>query len=90
MKMIDRETRGVFVIAATPFTEDGSLDFESTDRMVDFYLDCGADGLTILGVMGEAPKLSAEESAQFARHVLRRAADRARSAVASANRDHCL
>lgn len=71
--LIDRHTSGVYVIAATPFTGDGALDLESTDRMVDFYRDAGADGLTILGIMGEAPKLSSEEALTFARRVLARA-----------------
>ncbi|MBX9698920.1 MAG: dihydrodipicolinate synthase family protein [Acetobacteraceae bacterium] len=64
--------RGVFVIAPTPFAEDGALDLASTDRMVDAYLAAGASGLTILGVMGEAPKLDAAEALTFTARVLRR------------------
>ena len=64
--------RGVFVIAPTPFAADGALDLASTDRMVDAYLAAGASGLTILGIMGEAPKLDAEESLAFVARVLRR------------------
>jgi 4-hydroxy-tetrahydrodipicolinate synthase len=30
--------------------------------MMDFYLECGVDGLTILGVLGETPKLDADEA----------------------------
>jgi len=41
--------------------------------MVDFYLSCGADGLTILGIMGEAPKMTAEESIAIVRRVVARA-----------------
>ena len=37
--LIHRDTKGVFVIAATPFADDGALDLNSTDRLVDFYLD---------------------------------------------------
>ncbi|MCC6000355.1 MAG: dihydrodipicolinate synthase family protein [Pararhodobacter sp.] len=73
---IDRQSRGVFIIAATPFAQDGALDLASTDRMVDFYLDAGVTGMTILGIMGEAPKLAADESTRFARHVLDRVAGR--------------
>ena len=58
MPLLDESANGVFIIAATPFTDNGALDLESVDRMVDFYLDRGANGLTILGVMGEAPKLT--------------------------------
>jgi 4-hydroxy-tetrahydrodipicolinate synthase len=71
-KLIDRTTEGVFIIAATPFRDDGSLDLESADRLVDFYLDCGVSGMTILGIMGEAQKLAADEAQAFARHVLAR------------------
>ncbi|GIX14544.1 MAG: dihydrodipicolinate synthase family protein [Paracoccaceae bacterium] len=73
---IHRNSSGVFVIAATPFAEDGALDLESTDRMVDFYLQTGVSGMTILGIMGEAPKLSGEESRRFIRRVLDRVGGR--------------
>lgn len=67
---IDETAKGVFAIAATPFTDDGAIDFDSTDRMVRFYIDCGVAGLTVLGVMGEAPKLAPEESIAFTQRVL--------------------
>ena len=70
--VLDETAKGVFVIAVTPFTETGALDLPSTDRMVDFYLERGATGLTVLGVMGEAPKLTAAESRIVVRQVLRR------------------
>ena len=66
------EAKGVFVIAPTPFREDGALDLESTDHMTDAYLAAGASGLTILGIMGEAPKLDAAEAMDFVARVLRR------------------
>jgi 4-hydroxy-tetrahydrodipicolinate synthase len=71
--MLDETARGVFTIAATPFLPDGALDLESLDRMVDAYLARGADGLTILGMMGEAEKLSADEAVTVARRVIARA-----------------
>ncbi|NIX75056.1 dihydrodipicolinate synthase family protein [Microvirga terricola] len=61
---------GVYVICPTPFRSDGSLDLASTDRMVEAFLNAGATGLTILGIMGEAPKLAAEESFSYAKQVL--------------------
>lgn len=76
MTKLDRTAKGVYLIAVTPFTEAGALDLASTDRMVDFYLDCGVTGLTILGIMGEATKLTAEESRTFVKQVLARVAGR--------------
>jgi 4-hydroxy-tetrahydrodipicolinate synthase len=75
-RLLDESAKGVYIIAATPFADNGALDLESTDRMTDYYMRVGCDGMTILGVMGEAPKLSPEESAQFADRVLRRVAGR--------------
>ena len=69
---LDETAEGVFTIAATPFREDGALDLESIDRMVDFYVEKGASGLTILGIMGEAGKLSAEESVAVVKRVVAR------------------
>jgi 4-hydroxy-tetrahydrodipicolinate synthase len=74
--LIDRQTKGVFVIAATPFAEDGTVDFASIDTMVEFYIEKGATGLTILGVMGEANKLTPDESREVAAHIFRRVARR--------------
>ncbi|MEX0282483.1 MAG: dihydrodipicolinate synthase family protein [Arenibacterium sp.] len=60
--MLDETAQGVFTISVTPFLPNGAVDFDSLDRVTDFYLEKGATGLTVLGMMGEAGKLSAEES----------------------------
>jgi 4-hydroxy-tetrahydrodipicolinate synthase len=64
---------GVYAIAVTPFDPAGAVDFASIDSMMDFYAGCGVTGLTILGVMGEAPKLDAEESLAVISRVLAKA-----------------
>jgi 4-hydroxy-tetrahydrodipicolinate synthase len=71
--MLDVHARGVYVIAVTPFTDNGAMDAAGIDRMVDFYVGCGAAGITVLGMMGEAPKLTHEESVALTRQVVRRA-----------------
>jgi 4-hydroxy-tetrahydrodipicolinate synthase len=70
--MIQSDTRGVFVIAATPFTDSGAVDFAGIDSLTDFYLSFGIDGLTILGIMGEAHKLSQDEALAVMQRFLRR------------------
>ena len=72
MPRLDETAKGVFVIAPTPFREDGALDENSAERMTDAFLEAGASGLTLLGIMGEAPKLDAEEARRFVSLVLRR------------------
>ena len=53
---LDETAAGVFIISATPFSEDGALDLDSADRLVDFYIEKGVSGITVLGMMGEAQK----------------------------------
>ena len=71
--MLDASASGVYVIAPTPFHEDGRVDEASTDRMTDFYVEAGCTGITVLGMMGEAPKLDAGEALNVATRVIRRA-----------------
>ncbi|GJE01477.1 dihydrodipicolinate synthase family protein [Methylobacterium isbiliense] len=66
------DARGVYPIAPTPFLPDGRIDEASIDRITDFYGEIGATGLTVLGVMGEAPKLDGAESAAVASRFIRR------------------
>ena len=67
------DARGVFPIAPTPFFDDGTIDIASIDRLTDFYLACGATGITVLGQLGEAPKLEHAESVEVAAQMIRRA-----------------
>lgn len=52
---------GVYTIMPTPFQDDGKLDLESLEHLTKFLVSLGVDGLVVLGVMGEAPKLSQGE-----------------------------
>ncbi len=69
---LNEQADGVYIISATPFDDDGSIDYDSADRLVEFYIEKGVSGMTILGMMGEAPKLSAEEAMTFMTHILKR------------------
>lgn len=71
---LDATAKSVFPIAPTPFHLDGRIDTASIDRLTDFYLSCGSTGLTVLGVLGEAPKLDALEAIDVAARFIRRAA----------------
>lgn len=70
--LLDASARGVYTIAATPFTDAGEIDWASVDSLVDFYLSHGVHGMTILGILGEAHKLSDEEGAKLVRRFLTR------------------
>lgn len=63
---LDHTASGVFPIAPTAFHPDGRIDEASTDKLIDCYLKAGSTGVTVLGIMGEAPKLEPEESLAIA------------------------
>jgi 4-hydroxy-tetrahydrodipicolinate synthase len=67
---------GVCTITLTPFTEGGDLDLESIDSLAELYLDSGVHGLTILGIMGEAHKLSDAERSMVVGRYIEAARDR--------------
>ncbi len=70
---LEASAQGVYPIAPTPFETDGRIDFTSIDRLTDFYVECGSTGMTVLGVMGEAPKLEGAEALAVATRFIKRA-----------------
>src|ERR1700752_4287089 len=71
MKLSSAAT-GVYVIAPTPFHADGRIDEASIDRMTDFFIQAGVDGMTVLGQLGESPKMDHVESVGIVKRVLQR------------------
>jgi 4-hydroxy-tetrahydrodipicolinate synthase len=69
---ITAQAAGVYVITPTPFHPDGSIDLASVDRLCDFYARSGVAGTTVLGQLGEAPKLEHAEAVQVARRFIER------------------
>ena len=70
---LTHEAAGTFAIAPTPFHNDGRIDDQSIDRLTDFYAEAGCEGVTVLGILGEAPKLTGEEAEQIATRFVKRA-----------------
>src|SRR2546429_1184652 len=61
---------GVYNILPTPFLMDGSQDTDGLRRLTEAVLVAGVDGITVLGVAGEAQRLSAEERGRVLSTVL--------------------
>lgn len=72
---------GVHNITATPFMPDESLDLASLRTLLDFLAGRGADGALVLGVLGEADKLSDAERDQVLHTALEHVADRLQISV---------
>src|SRR4029450_1335555 len=70
---LTHKAAGTFAIAPTPFHDDGRIDDKSIDRLTDFYAEVGCDGVTVLGILGEAPKLEGSEAEDVAKRFVKRA-----------------
>lgn len=70
------EFTGVFPILATPFDDRENLDLDSLARLVSFMADAGVNGVTILGVLGEADRLLDAERREVIRTAVTAAAGR--------------
>src|SRR6202042_2789225 len=64
--------RGSLVAIVTPMTADGSPDWPAWDRLLDFHVDAGTDGVVIAGTTGESPALSLEEIEELTRRAVAR------------------
>ena len=67
---------GSIVALVTPFCADGSIDFAALERLVDFHLASGTDGILVLGTTGESSTMTDEEDLEVARCVVERVAGR--------------
>jgi 4-hydroxy-tetrahydrodipicolinate synthase len=67
---------GVLSITPTPFDDQGQLDAAGLPRLVEFFINCGVTGLTLLGLMGEAPALTSDERRAVIEGVVAAAAGR--------------
>lgn len=57
--------RGVFPILPTPFLPDEAIDIGSFRNMIERMVGFGVDGVTILGVLGEANRLTDQERTEL-------------------------
>lgn len=71
----------MFSVLPTPFRAGGDIDHEGLTRLVDLVVSSGVQGLTVLGVMGEALRLSDRERSAAVDTVVRRVDGRARVVV---------
>ena len=67
---------GSLVALVTPMLADGSIDYASLRKLVDWHIEQGTDGLVAMGTTGESPTLAVEEHLEVVRVVIEQAAGR--------------
>jgi 4-hydroxy-tetrahydrodipicolinate synthase len=67
---------GSWVAIPTPFTEDDEIDYGGFQRLIDFQVQHGSDGLLLMGSTGESPSLTTDERREILDRLLPYAADK--------------
>ena len=67
---------GSMVALVTPMHEDGSVDFDSLARLVEFHVENGTDAIVAMGTTGESATLDEGEHCEVIRRVVELAAGR--------------
>jgi len=68
--------KGSIPALVTPMRDDGAIDFDAWDALLDFHLREGTDGIVVGGTTGESPVLDRAELEELVRHARRRVAGR--------------
>jgi len=74
--MAQNKFKGLGIALVTPFTSDGSVDYDALQRLLEFQLSHGADFICLLGTTAETPTLTAEEKQKIRNLVVERTAGR--------------
>ncbi len=65
--MLDLDLGRIATAMVTPFQENGDIDFEAVERLIEYLLANGTDSIVVCGTTGESPTLSTEEKLQLIR-----------------------
>jgi 4-hydroxy-tetrahydrodipicolinate synthase len=74
---------GSMVAIVTPMAADGGLDWPAWDRLLDFHVREGTDGIVVAGTTGESPTLTFEEIEELTRRAVARCGDKVQVIVGS-------
>jgi 4-hydroxy-tetrahydrodipicolinate synthase len=61
---VKQRLRGSISPVITPFNEDGSIDFESFEKIINWHIESGSHGISVTGTTGEPSSLTVEERVQ--------------------------
>jgi 4-hydroxy-tetrahydrodipicolinate synthase len=82
---MDNQCKGIIVPLITPLKENGALDYEGLERLIDYVIEGGVDGVFILGTAGEGPCMGGQDQEALIRQSARYVRNRVRLLVGATN-----
>lgn len=83
---MNEKFKGIYVVAVTPFKEDGTFDVEQSKKNLDWLLDNGVHGIVVLGATGEYQSISDKEHMEYVKEIVPYIKDRT-SVIVGASRE---
>ena len=83
---MNTQFQGIYAVVVTPFHEDGTFDFESAKKNLDWLIEQGVQGVCILGATGEYQSISDEEHMAYVKEIVPYVKDRV-SVIVGASRE---
>ena len=71
-----KSLRGSFVAIVTPMQGDGAVDFNALERLINWQIEQGSDGIVTVGTTGESATLDDAEHCAVIRETVRIVAGR--------------
>lgn len=74
--MSNLSLQGSITAIVTPFKSNGAIDETAFDRLIEFQIENGTNGIVVCGTTGETPTLSEAEDARMFEHAVKRIGNR--------------
>ncbi len=88
IRLDDRALKGSFPPLVTPFKEDGSVDYDTYAKLVEFQIKGGTHGIVVTGTTGEPSALTPEERIELLKVALAAAKKRIQVVAATGTQNH--
>src|SRR5690348_10834295 len=88
IKLDARALKGSFPPVVTPFKDDGSVDYETYGKLVEFHVNGGSAGIVVSGTTGEPSTLLPEERIELLKIAVETARRRIQVVAATGTQNH--
>lgn len=88
MKLDDKFLKGSYPPLVTPFKDDGSVDYATYEKLVDYHCREGSHGIVVTGTTGEPSTLVASERTELLKVAVKAANGRIPVVAATGTQDH--
>src|SRR5258706_3309336 len=88
IRLGDKALKGSFPPIVTPFNDDGSVDYDTYGKLVEFHVKGGSPGIVVTGTTGEPSVLTPAERTELVKVAIAAAKKRIQVVAATGTQNH--